>query len=171
MENQDRILLLKYGFIVKGFISFRSAVESRKHVAAIHLEGEVQRVAGGGGSGGRIQLSDGVFRDWSVSRWARRMHMTRKIKLDQGVLTVGSPGIYFIYAQINYLDDHDVNAFQILVNSSPWLMCTTMTHTPRATTKANTCYTGGVRSKLTRILFNWSIGSLNGPTQHALCEA
>merc|ERR1711973_847304 len=128
-----------------GLRSGGSAVESRKHVAAIHLEGEVQRVAGGGGSGGRIQLSDGVFRDWSVSRWARRMHMTRKIKLDQGVLTVGSPGIYFIYAQINYLDDHDVNAFQILVNSSPWLMCTTMTHTPRATTKANTCYTGGVR--------------------------
>jgi len=127
-----------------GLRSGGSAVEARKHVTAIHLEGEIPRV-GGVGSGGRIQLSDGVFRDWSVSRWAKRMHMNRKIKLDQGILTVGSPGIYFIYAQINYLDDHDVNAFQIMVNKSPWLMCTTMTHTPRATTKANTCYTGGVR--------------------------
>merc|ERR1712240_699083 len=80
-----------------GLRSGGSAVEARKHVAAIHLEGEVQRVVGGGGSGGRVQLLDGVFRDWSVSRWARRMHMTRKIKLDQGVLTVGSHGIYFIY--------------------------------------------------------------------------
>merc|ERR1712209_266780 len=75
----------------------------------------------------------------------RRLHMDRRITLRDGVLTVSSPGIYFIYAQINYLDNHEVNAYQILVNDSPWLMCTTMTHTPDPTTKANTCYTGGVR--------------------------
>ena len=38
-----------------------------------------------------------------------------------------------------------LDSFQIMVNNSPWLMCTTMTHTPSPTTKANTCYTGGVR--------------------------
>ena len=92
--------------------------------------------------------------------------MERRIQVRDGQLTVGAPGIYFIYAQINYLDNHDVNvfqvciysmkmcslelsiihdAYQIMVNNSPWLMCTTMTHTPSPTTKANTCYTGGVR--------------------------
>ena len=66
-------------------------------------------------------------------------------QVNDGVVTVSQPGIYFIYAQINYVDSQDVNAFQILVNDSEWLMCTTMTHTPGHTTKVNTCYTGGVR--------------------------
>ena len=44
--------------------------------------------------------------------------------------------------------------FQIVVNDSPWLRCTTMTHTPAQTTQAgenilkiipNSCYTGGAR--------------------------
>ena len=69
----------------------------------------------------------------------------RKIQLRDGALRVTSPGLYFIYAQINYLDTNDVNAFQIVVNDSAWLLCTTMTHTPGPVTKANTCYTGGVR--------------------------
>ena len=104
-------------------------------------------------------LSDGVFRDWSVARWARRMKMDRRIQVRDGKLTVGAPGIYFIYAQTNYLDKLQfenvfsgillyfmiLDSFQIMVNNSPWLMCTTMTHTPSPTTKANTCYTGGVR--------------------------
>jgi hypothetical protein len=42
------------------------------------------------------------------------------------------------------LDEHDVNAFQIYVNDSPFVLCTTMTHTPTMATKANTCFTGGV---------------------------
>ena len=71
--------------------------------------------------------------------------MHRKIQLRDGALRVSSPGLYFIYAQINYLDTNDVNAFQIVVNDSAWLLCTTMTHTPGPVTKANTCYTGGVR--------------------------
>ena len=53
-------------------------------------------------------------------------------------------GVYYIYAQINYLDEHDVNAFQIMVNENPFLLCTVMTHTGRShlVSKANTCYTG-----------------------------
>jgi len=131
-----------------GLKSGGAAVErshANKHVTAIHLEGDPAGTSGGSGSGGLMKVTDGVYRDWTVSRWARRLHMDRRITLRDGVLTVSSPGIYFIYAQINYLDNHEVNAYQILVNDSPWLMCTTMTHTPDPTTKANTCYTGGVR--------------------------
>ena len=90
-------------------------------------------------------VRDGVFRNWSVSRWARRMKMERKFSVKNGIIRITSPGIYFIYSQINYLDNHEVNSFQILVNNIPWLTCTTMTHTPSPTTKTNTCYTGGVR--------------------------
>ena len=56
-------------------------------------------------------------------------------------------GVYYVYAQINYLDEHDVNAYQVLLNDDPFLLCTVMTHTGRSHTisKANTCYTGDVK--------------------------
>ena len=39
-----------------------------------------------------------------------------------------------------------MNAFQVYTNEDPFLMCTAMTHTRHKTnTKANTCYTGGVK--------------------------
>ena len=115
-----------------------------RHIAAIHLEGDTAAEQGGEG-GGRIMVRDGVFRNWAVSRWARRMKMERKFSVKDGTIRITSPGIYFIYSQINYLDNHEVNSFQILVNNMPWVTCTTMTHTPSPTTKTNTCYTGGVR--------------------------
>ena len=52
----------------------------------------------------------------------------------------------FYPPQINYLDESDVNGFQIYVNDSPTFLCTAMTHTPTLTTKANTCYTGGFKN-------------------------
>ena len=52
----------------------------------------------------------------------------------------------FFPPQINYLDESDVNGFQIYVNDSPTFLCTAMTHTPTLTTKANTCYTGGFKN-------------------------
>ena len=122
----------------------RSGAErsSARNLAAIHLEGDT---AESGEVGGRVMVRDGVFRDWAVSRWARRMKMDRRFSLKDGTIRITSPGIYFLYSQINYLDNHEVNSYQILVNNIPWLTCTTMTHTPSPTTKANTCYTGGVR--------------------------
>ena len=143
----------------------RNGVESMKKVRdAIHLEADVKGVEGPDYDGaGRLRVADGVYRNWTPSRWARRLKMDKRMRLKDGRLTIGSPGVYFIYAQvnvinlrfhksrkslsfqINYLDTHDVNAFQVLVNDSPFLLCTTMTHTVHQTTKANTCYTGGTK--------------------------
>ena len=36
--------------------------------------------------------------------------------------------------KINYLDEHDVNAFEVIADGNPFLLCTTMTHTPGSTT-------------------------------------
>jgi len=107
---------------------------------AIHLQGEKDTVGGES----RVQQSDGIFRSWTLARWARRMHLGARFGLEDGRLNIPLSGVYYIYAQVNYLDEHDVNAFQIYVNKEPFVMCTTMTHTPQYTTKANTCYTGGV---------------------------
>ena len=131
-----------------------------RHVAAIHLEGDTET----GEGGGRMKVRDGVFRDWSVSRWARRMKMDRRFSVKDGTIRITSPGIYLLYSQINYLDNHEVNSYQILVNDEPWLTCTTMTHTPSPTTKANTCYTGGVRF-LEQATFNDLHNKFNSPKE------
>jgi len=108
----------------------------RQSQGAIHVEG-----AGGVNA---HQLTGSVFSHWKVARWAQKLRLENRFELKDGKLTVSSPGIYYLYAQINYLDESDVNGFQIYVNDSPIFLCTAMTHTPTATTKANTCYTGGV---------------------------
>ena len=105
-------------------------------------------------------ISGSVFTHWEVARWAQKLRLEKRFELKDGRITVRSPGIYYLYAQvftvcecalssyppqINYLDESDVNGFQIYVNDSPTFLCTAMTHTPTLTTKANTCYTGGFK--------------------------
>jgi len=114
----------------------RNGGGSRHSPVAIHMEG-----AGGVNS---HQLTGSVFTHWEVARWAQKLRLEKRFELKDGRITVRSPGIYYLYAQINYLDESDVNGFQIYVNDSPTFLCTAMTHTPTLTTKANTCYTGGV---------------------------
>ena len=71
-----------------------------------------------------------IFRQWSPARWASRMRMMEEFPLDEeGRASVKKSGLYYIYAQVNYLDEHDVNAFQVYINEDPYLLCTVMTHT------------------------------------------
>ena len=103
----------------------------------------------GKSSGNEVQIKnereDGVFQNWELARWAKRMRLGNNFQLSsEGSVVVKQAGVYYVYAQINYLDEHDVNAFQVMVNNDPYLLCTTMTHTGHSVSKANTCYTGGV---------------------------
>jgi len=124
----------------------RSKLKSRgltairgKFLPAIHLHAARAR------KGYHNKVSDdSTVRSWTPARWARRIKMDSKFLLEDGRLTVMSPGIYSVYAQINYLDSQDANAFQIMLNESPLFLCTMMTQKRKYSTKANTCYTGGV---------------------------
>jgi len=124
----------------------RSKLKSRgltairgKFLPAIHLHAARAR------KGHHNKVSgDSTVRSWTPARWARRIKMDSKFLLEDGRLTVMSPGIYSVYAQINYLDSQDANAFQIMLNESPLFLCTMMTQKRKYSTKANTCYTGGV---------------------------
>jgi len=74
-----------------------------------------------------------------------RLDQNFALEVQSGTVTVGQAGVYYIYAQVNYLDENDVNAFQVTLNGEAQFLCTTMTHTGQITvSKANTCYTGGV---------------------------
>ena len=47
------------------------------------------------------------------------MRATEDFPLDhEGRLSVKKSGLYYIYAQVNYLDEHDVNAFQVTFTTS-----------------------------------------------------
>lgn len=70
--------------------------------------------------------------------------MNNFFELVRGEVTVTEHGIYQIYAQIYYHDDHDTNGFIVEHNQIPFLQCTTMTHSTQRLVKSNTCYTSGV---------------------------
>ena len=73
----------------------------RKVRDAIHLEADVVGLEGPDYEGaGRVRVADSVFRNWTPSRWAKRMKMDKRLTLKNGRITVGSPGIYFVYAQV-----------------------------------------------------------------------
>merc|ERR1719362_607346 len=126
-----------------------SILDQFEGLKAIHFVGEV---GSGRAPDSRVyegeanqKNQDGVFRQWAPARWATRMRMLEQFPLDEeGRASVKKSGLYYIYAQVNYLDEHDVNAFQVYVNEDPYLLCTVMTHTRHSTTKANTCFTSGV---------------------------
>ena len=71
-----------------------------------------------------------IFSHWKVARWAQKLRLGNRFELKDGRITVTSPGIYYLYAQvllfarwqccfnwsalqINYLDESDVNGFQV----------------------------------------------------------
>lgn len=77
---------------------------------------------------GRARHSSGVFKAWRASDWVVDLGMDRFFSLgNDGKLTVHESGLYLVYAQIHYLDEHDENGFHLLVNDRPVLQCMVMT--------------------------------------------
>jgi eiger protein len=96
---------------------------------------------------GRLRNADGIFEAWKPSDWMTANDGSKEAfsLASSGTLTVKKDGIYYIYAQIHYLDVHDINGFLVQINSEPFLQCTTMTETHgSSSSKSNTCFTGGI---------------------------
>lgn len=73
---------------------------------------------------GRARHSNGIFKAWQPSDWVAEFDMNRYFTLsNDGKLTVHEPGLYLVYAQIHYLDEHDENGFRLLVNDRSILQC------------------------------------------------
>ncbi|CAG2055447.1 unnamed protein product [Timema podura] len=90
---------------------------------------------------GRLRHPDGIFTDWVASSWMNQLGMNRHFTLQQGgTVTIRTSGVYYIYAQIYYVDEHDTNGYRVYVNNIPVLQCTTSTsHVPN-TSQSNTCH-------------------------------
>ena len=48
----------------------------------------------------KIQFPGSVFSHWKVARWAQKLRLENRFELKDGKLTVSSPGIYYLYAQV-----------------------------------------------------------------------
>ncbi|KAJ3622776.1 hypothetical protein MTP99_019056 [Tenebrio molitor] len=91
---------------------------------------------------GHLKHTQKTYIDWSQSSWFRDLAMDRHFSLSNGALTMKESGLYFIYAQIYYYDEHDINGFLVYKNNNDILLqCTTMTHSVQNVTKGNTCFT------------------------------
>ncbi|XP_067008308.2 protein eiger [Anabrus simplex] len=95
---------------------------------------------------GRLRHPEGLFTDWTASSWVNELGMQRHFNLTRGILEVLDSGLYMVYAQIHYLDEHDTNGYGVYVNGAPFLHCTVMAHdeSNRFVLKSNSCYTSGV---------------------------
>ncbi|XP_060515867.1 uncharacterized protein LOC132695570 [Cylas formicarius] len=93
---------------------------------------------------GHIRHLQRTFMDWKPSYWVNKAGMDNHFDFDAGTITIKESGLYFIYAQIYYLDEHDRNGYAIEKNNQKLLMCTVAAHSEQRLTKGNTCYTAGV---------------------------
>ncbi|XP_024871103.1 uncharacterized protein LOC112454116 isoform X1 [Temnothorax curvispinosus] len=92
---------------------------------------------------GRARHYNGIFRAWQPSEWVADLGMSRHFTLaGDGKLTVHEPGLYLVYAQIHYLDEHDENGFHMLVNGKPILQC--MVYSPGMGHKSRSCFSAQV---------------------------
>lgn len=88
---------------------------------------------------GRARHSNGIFKAWQPSDWVAEFDMSRYFTLsNDGKLTVHEPGLYLVYAQIHYLDEHDENGFRLLVNDRSILQC--MVYSPGRGHKSRSCF-------------------------------
>ncbi|XP_015587440.1 uncharacterized protein LOC107264080 [Cephus cinctus] len=92
---------------------------------------------------GRVRHGSGVFKAWQSSNWVNDLGMTKHFSLgSDGYLTVHEAGLYLVYGQIHYLDEHDENGFHMLVNGVPVLQC--MVYSPGVGHKSRSCFSAQV---------------------------
>ncbi|KRT79931.1 hypothetical protein AMK59_7095, partial [Oryctes borbonicus] len=93
---------------------------------------------------GRMHHYNNHFKNWTKDNWVENLGMDDYFQLNDGYLRFLDSGLYYIYAQIYYVDEHDTNGFGVYKNDEIVLQCTTTSHTTHRVTKPNSCYTGGV---------------------------
>ncbi|XP_047113911.1 uncharacterized protein LOC124792633 [Schistocerca piceifrons] len=91
---------------------------------------------------GRLRPENKLFTDWTPEDWFHRLGMDQHFTYEGGVVTVRRSGLYYVYAQIFYLDDKSTNGFKVLLDGEPKMQCSLHIHI--AGTKSNTCFTASV---------------------------
>ncbi|GLV41696.1 eiger [Carabus blaptoides fortunei] len=122
---------------------------AKRNMVLVHFHGDTSKYVYGQHqhykNNGHLAHPEGRYVDWAPSNWVQTLGMDRHFQMNNGVLTIKDAGLYFVYAQIFYQDEHDTNGYKIVQNDRELIaQCTTMTHSERPVSKSNTCYTATV---------------------------
>lgn len=93
---------------------------------------------------GHLRHLNPTYVDWIANDWVKSINMDQYFQMQDGNLKIKETGLYFVYSQIFYLDEHDTNGYRVYKNKDVILQCTTMTHSVEIVIKGNTCYTAGL---------------------------
>ncbi|KAL3289348.1 hypothetical protein HHI36_022785 [Cryptolaemus montrouzieri] len=119
-----------------------------KSLIAIHFDGDTSKYVYGRHSNfngnGHLRHPKKTFVDWKESDWVESIGTGNGFDINNGIVSIKESGLYFVYAQIYYLDEHDMNGYRVHKNSDIFLQCTTTSHSSERMMKGNTCYTAGV---------------------------
>ncbi|XP_053983767.1 protein eiger [Hylaeus volcanicus] len=72
----------------------------------------------------RVRHDDRVFKAWRASDWVEGLRMDQHFDMkNNGSLVINKDGLYLVYAQIHYMDEHFEAGFHLEVNDRPILQC------------------------------------------------
>ncbi|KAF3429112.1 hypothetical protein E2986_12425 [Frieseomelitta varia] len=94
-------------------------------VVAVHYHGDGGKISSRdqNAGNGKIRHGSSTFKAWKPSDWVTDSGMSKHFSMSEGALTIYETGLYLIYAQIHYNDDHDEIGFHLTVNDRPVLQC------------------------------------------------
>ncbi|VVC44700.1 Tumour necrosis factor domain,Tumour necrosis factor-like domain,Tumour necrosis factor, conserved site [Cinara cedri] len=91
---------------------------------------------------GRLRHPDGEFKDWTQYIWDNgEDNGANHFQIKNGKVDISKPGFYYVYAQVYYTDQHDINGFYVMKNNEKIFSCTT---TRYQANQSDSCYTGGL---------------------------
>ncbi|CAH1153749.1 unnamed protein product [Phaedon cochleariae] len=119
-----------------------------KPLPSVHYNGDTTKYVVGEHTNylgnGHLRHHQATFVDWKASNWVDSLGMDSHFSLDQGFVTIQESGLYFVYSQIYYLDEHDTTGYRVFKNDQMILQCTLTIHSVERKLKGNTCFTAGV---------------------------
>lgn len=105
----------------------RKHMSHPRKIVAVHYDGDRNGYTRGVDDyahNGKIRHGTSVFKAWKASNWVDSLGMSQYFKMgDDGSVTVYETGLYLVYAQIHYNDDHDEIGFHLQVNNQSILQC------------------------------------------------
>ncbi|XP_050497242.1 protein eiger isoform X1 [Diabrotica virgifera virgifera] len=119
-----------------------------KPLASVHFNGDTSSYVYGQHSNylgnGHLRHPQSRFIDWKAANWVHSLGMDSHFTLNNGYLTIKDSGLYLVYSQVYYLDEHDVTGYRVLKNDQMIFQCTNTIHSAERKLKGHTCFTGGV---------------------------
>lgn len=122
--------------IAAHFVANTSRPEHRRHPHRYHHDGF-----------GRHQHEEGLYADWTASAWLQDLGLDEHFDVSDSQIAIKTPGLYLVYAQVNYANEKEENGFWVVRNGGVnELLCYVSVSSADGATRANTCFTAGVLS-------------------------